>query len=127
MACNLNGCRNVAIGSCAGYLMSGSSCSVVIGNSALYNNSNGSHSVAIGNCAGYNETGSNKLHIANSASCSLIYGEFDNKLVRVDCVLQVCKDLQSLTNGGGVILCSPDGTKYCITVANGGTLSVTAV
>jgi hypothetical protein len=35
-------------------------------------------------------------------------------------------DYESLTNGGGMILRSPDGTRYKITVANGGTVNVAA-
>ena len=35
-------------------------------------------------------------------------------------------DIECTTSGGGVILKSPDGTRYRITVANGGTLSIAA-
>lgn len=35
--------------------------------------------------------------------------------------------IENTTNGEGIILKSPDGTRYKITVANGGTLSVSAV
>jgi hypothetical protein len=63
----------------------------------------------LGFCAGYNETGSSRLHIANSQSCSLIYGEFDNKLVCVDEKLSTCQ-LQ-ITSGAseGYVLTSDSG------------------
>lgn len=55
-----------------------------LGTQTLYSNSSGSGNVAIGYQAGYNETGSNKLYIENSNSATpLIYGEFDNDLVRI--------------------------------------------
>ena len=45
--------------------------------------STGSYNVFLGYQAGYNETGSNKLYIENSNSSSpLIYGEFDNDLLK---------------------------------------------
>ncbi len=48
-------------------------------------NSTGSRNIFIGYSAGYNETGSNRLYIANSNSSDpLIYGEFDNDLLRVN-------------------------------------------
>lgn len=52
-----------------------------IGHQVGYNNLSGSGLVLIGHQAGYDELGSNKLHIANNATQSLIYGEFDNKLL----------------------------------------------
>jgi hypothetical protein len=48
--------------------------------------------VAIGNFAGYHETGSNKLYIANSTTTTpLIYGEFDNQLLRANGIMQINK------------------------------------
>ena len=47
--------------------------------------SNGSYNVFLGYYAGFTETGSNKLYIENSNSSSpLIYGEFNNDLVRIN-------------------------------------------
>jgi len=42
-------------------------------------------------------------------------------------LIRSAADYESTTAGGGVILKSPDGTRYKVTVANGGTLTVTAV
>lgn len=67
---NLSGNNNVGIGYQAGYL-----------------NTSGSNSVFLGNQAGYNETASNRLYVANSnadATTALIYGEFDNSILRVN-------------------------------------------
>ena len=66
---NTDGSNNTAIGYLAGYRNTGSS------------------NVYLGFAAGFNETGSNKLYITNSetsAANSLIYGEFDNKILSVD-------------------------------------------
>lgn len=52
----------------------------------------GSGNVGVGYQAGRLETGSNKLYIENSnadASNALIYGEFDNNIVRVNGTLQI--------------------------------------
>ncbi|WP_162127395.1 beta strand repeat-containing protein [Flavobacterium phycosphaerae] len=65
---------------------------VGIGYESLFSNSAGGYNVGIGYQAGYNETGSNKLYIENSnadASNALIYGEFDNNIVRANGTLQI--------------------------------------
>ncbi len=52
----------------------------------------GSGNVGIGYQAGRLETGSNKLYVENSnadANNALIYGEFDNNIVRVNGILQI--------------------------------------
>jgi hypothetical protein len=64
---------------------------VGLGYESLFSNT-GDYNVGIGYQAGYNETGSNKLYIENSnadASSALIYGEFDNNIVRVNGTLQI--------------------------------------
>ena len=79
-----NSNTNIAIGVAA---LSGNTIgvnNVGIGAGAGYTNSTGSTNIFIGNNAGYSETGSSKLHVANNSTCSLIYGEFDNKLVCID-------------------------------------------
>lgn len=63
-----------------------------LGYESLFSNSTGDYNVGIGYQAGYNETGSNKLYIENSnadASSALIYGEFDNNIVRTNGTLQI--------------------------------------
>jgi hypothetical protein len=50
-----------------------------------YNNQTGVGNVFLGSQAGFNETGSNRLYISNSnITYPLIYGEFDNQLLKVN-------------------------------------------
>jgi len=69
---NQTGQRNTAIGVSAG--------SEILG----------SGNVVIGYNAGFNETGSNRLYLSNSSTdFPLIYGEFDNNLLRINGTLNV--------------------------------------
>jgi len=91
---NIIGCYNTAIGRCA-----------------LNDTVTGCTNVAIGDNAGYNETGSNKLHIANSSSCSLISGDFVAKTVTLDAKLTLGQvptvgaltDVVLVRNSGGEV------------------------
>ncbi|RMG01355.1 MAG: hypothetical protein D6726_09650, partial [Nitrospirae bacterium] len=81
---NDTGSKNVFIGYSAGYSNASGEMNLFVGNSAGFTNE-GSGNVFIGYQAGYNETGSNKLYIDNSdTSNPLIYGEFDNDLLKVN-------------------------------------------
>ncbi len=61
--------------------------------------SDGSGHVFLGSFAGIYETGNNKLYIENSISSSpLIYGEFDNDLVRINGKLEVTSDAKIIGN-----------------------------
>lgn len=96
----LTGVENTAIGSFALYSNTGGNSNTVLGTAAGYNNINGSGNVFIGAGAGYNETGSNRLYIANSnatAANALIYGEFDNAMMRINARLHL---RGAGTNGG---------------------------
>ena len=108
--------------------------SVIIGRSAYMYAQNGTNSVAIGGFAGYNtvpgdRTGnvflgfqagfnqnvSNRLFIENSSSANpLIYGEFDNRIVKINNKLYV----SSLVTGGTAPVTSGT-TKMVVTDANG--------
>jgi len=83
---NGNGCSyNTFIGQFSGLNLSGGNNNVLLGYQSGYSIANGSNNIFLGYQAGYNETGSNKLYIENSdSSTPLIYGEFDNDLVRVN-------------------------------------------
>lgn len=97
---NTSGNSNVAIGRNA-LTSANASNNTAIGFGALRQNASGSYNLAIGNQAGYNETGSNKLYIEmstvtapvagsdSSMNNALIYGEFDNRIVRTNGTLQV--------------------------------------
>jgi len=99
---NTAGNQNIFIGSSAGALNDDGSNNVVIGQGAGFNNVSGSGNVFIGSTAGTSETGSNKLYIDNSGiSTPLIYGEFDNDLVRINGDFEV-------TGDAGIGTSSPD-------------------
>ena len=61
---------------------------------------------------------------AHSSSVALGAGSVTQ---RADSISVGARDIESTGPGKGVILQSPDGTKYRITVANGGAISATAV
>lgn len=75
------GAGNVIVGREAGQNNTGSN-NVIVGHQAGQNNA-GSSNVFLGVNAGKSETGSNRLYISNSTTNPLIYGEFDNKLLKV--------------------------------------------
>jgi hypothetical protein len=70
------------------------------------------NSVAIGSGAGIN-------NVADAVAIGNVIADRSN-FVTVE-------QLQVKTTGGGIIMASPDGTLYKLTVANGGTLSISAV
>lgn len=93
-----NGTNNIGIGTSAFNGNSSGNNNVGLGTSAFRVNSTGSNNLALGNQAGYNETGSNKLYIEmstatngtdSSVNNALIYGEFDNRIVRTNGQLQI--------------------------------------
>ena len=82
---NVTGLSNTALGYESMSRNSNGNRNVAIGYQSLFSNSSSSYNVAIGFQAGYNETNSNRLYIENSNSTSpLIYGEFDNNLIRIN-------------------------------------------
>ena len=96
---NTTGSFNVALGS--GTLSNNTigNRNIAIGRDALVNNITGNLNIAIGNRAAFNETGSNKLYIDSSSTLNpLIYGEFDNDLLRVNGDLEVTKDINVAKN-----------------------------
>lgn len=85
------GSYNTAIGANTLQANAATANNVAVGYNALNTNS-GTGNVALGYSAGSAETGSNKLYIENSnanANSALIYGEFDNNVVRVNGTLQI--------------------------------------
>lgn len=82
---NTTGTSNQSIGFEAGYNNTTGFGNLFEGYQAGYNNITGIKNVFIGYQAGLSETGSNKLYISNSMTSSpLIYGEFDNQLVKLN-------------------------------------------
>lgn len=86
---NETGNLNTFLGHRSGHFSVGSN-NLYLGARAGYRNVSGDSNVIIGFNAGYSETGSHKLYVANSASTSpLIYGEFDNDLLRINGTLNI--------------------------------------
>jgi hypothetical protein len=94
---NTSGSENVALGRQA-LTSANATANTALGFATLRQNASGINNVAIGHQAGYNETGSNKLYIEMSTGVSgvdssvnnaLIYGEFDNRIVRTNGTIQV--------------------------------------
>jgi len=112
------GSGNVLIGFSAGQSNSAGSNNVMLGTGTGLN-STGSNSVFIGRNAGYDETSDNRLHIDNgSAPNPLIYGEFDNNLVRINGDLEVTGDIIANVIPVGTIMMwytetPPDGWLIC--------------
>jgi len=96
---NTTGSHNYFSGSGAGYKNSVGKNNTYIGYQAGHEAVNAVSNVMIGHQAGYYETGSDKLYISNSFTTSpLIYGEFGNKMARVNGRLEInSTDLESLT------------------------------
>jgi hypothetical protein len=89
---NTTGSFNTFLGYYAGTYNTTGSFNTFLGNGAGGGNTTGSESVFLGYRAGYFETGSNKLYIDNSdTSTPLIYGEFDNDILRINGRLGVLK------------------------------------
>jgi len=89
---NNSGNYNSAIGKNSLFNNTGGSENVGIGDFSGYSNISGNKNIFIGNEAGYYETGSNKLYIENASNDennSLIYGEFDNDILRINGELQI--------------------------------------
>lgn len=84
------GSFNTLLGASAGKSLQGGLGNVLLGGRAGFKNESGSLNVFIGSRAGYDEMGSERLYIENTPSSSpLIYGEFDNDLVRINGDLDV--------------------------------------
>ena len=82
---NTEGNRNTFLGNYAGKSNTTGNYNTFLGYDAGNFNTEGNSNVLLGYKAGYSETGSDRLYIENSDSSSpLIYGEFDNDLVKIN-------------------------------------------
>ena len=93
----LNFCNGAKLNTTSGYQISGVT---------MFNSLNSLSGIAIGRRAGYNEISNNRLHIANNENESLIYGEFDNKK------LKICGELLISTVNSG------DTSNHVLTIDN---------
>ena len=130
----LTGSYNTALGYVAGYAISTGTENVFIGEwSARYNttgsknvylggysgylNITGTSNVFLGYQAGYNETTNNKLYINNDNGDqydSLIYGEFDNRIVRVNGQLQLSGNVSKLYSSNNILYFSDSQGTYSL-------------
>jgi hypothetical protein len=97
---NDEGDDNTFVGNYSGNLNTAGINNTFLGRAAGFLNVSGSGNVFLGYHAGYKETTSNKLYIDNcftgytfptGGNCTqpLIYGEFDNRVVRIDGILEL--------------------------------------
>lgn len=129
---NQTGDRNVIVGREAGLGASTKSYdnNTLAGYRAGYNLETGSGNVMVGQKAGYNETGSNTLYIDNSdtnALNALIYGEFDNDLLRINGTLQVSDDYIELDEMTAPGAGAADTVRIYAVVDGGGLTDLNAV
>ncbi|MFK7937580.1 MAG: tail fiber domain-containing protein [Saprospiraceae bacterium] len=114
---NQTGELNTALGAFAARLNTSGNNNVAVGTRASFNNETGNNNVAIGTDAGrystgsnniflgyqagQDETGDNKLYIDNSETTTpLLYGEFDNDLVRINGELNINNTFSFPTTDG---------------------------
>ncbi len=112
-----SGNNNIAIGTTSLLNNSTGDSNVALGYRSLYSNSTGSSNVAIGYSSGSNSSGSNKLYIENSsanADNALIYGEFDNDILRTNSEFQIGNP-----TGNGYAFPTTDGTVNQILATDG--------
>ncbi|MFZ2978592.1 MAG: hypothetical protein WA057_02900, partial [Candidatus Magasanikiibacteriota bacterium] len=117
---NTSGVANVFIGAINGQSNTVGSYNTYLGYAAGNIATSSEGNIFLGYNSGYNETGSNKLYIENSNSATpLIYGEFDNDLIRINGQLSV-----TATSSFGVVASGTwQGTK--ISYLYGGTNTTT--
>ncbi len=137
---HVSGNSNTAVGRSAMRMHNSGENNTILGGFSLFSNAVGSGNTAIGVSAGYNalgdgnvflgksagfdETGSNKLYISNSEagnSDALIYGEFDNQLLRVNGTLEQNGTLEvngSLTATEGITVSGADAVFNSSVIAN---------
>jgi len=89
---NTDGLENTSIGAAALYNNGTGNFNTVLGRSAGFSNITGTGNIFLGYKAGYNELGSDRLYIQNSdadSSNALIYGEFNNKYLKLNALTSV--------------------------------------
>lgn len=123
------GYENVFVGVSAGWYNTIGSRNTYLGRYAGLNNLEGNNNIFVGWKAGYQEMGSNRLYIANSGTTTpLIYGEFDNALLKFHGQVNVVNhDVYLNDSTKGIILTSPGGQCWRVTIDDAGTLISTLV
>jgi len=108
------GSWNTFIGEGAGFSNTTGYDNTFLGEGAGFSNQEGNMNVFLGFNAGYYEMGSNRLYIENSTDSNpLIYGEFDNNIVKINGKLGVgTNPTSSQLTVGGVIESTGGGIKF---------------
>ena len=120
------GRRNSFFGYYAGWSFEQGSNNIFIGAGAGENFTVGSGNIFIGNEAGMNATGDNKLYIANSRTTTpLIYGEFDNQLLKINGYLSA-KTLSAEVSSGIALKAKSPATTSCWAAYFDGDVKVTS-
>ena len=127
----ISGSSNVGIGWSAGSNLTTGNGNVALGGSAGRAFTTGSYNTAIGNQAGYLGTTaalSGTVIIGADSSGVSAQATADNQFVLGTSLhnVLVAGSLELTGSGTGVIVRSPDGTRYRIGAANGGTVSIAA-
>lgn len=110
---NTTGSYNAAFGRTAIYSNTTGANNTGVGYSAGYTNSTGSGNVFLGYTAGYFETGSNKLHIGNVSSRSLINGDFSTNTLNFSPLKMTTPSITGSGSGGSL----PAGNYYYVITA----------
>ena len=100
---NTIGIQNTCVGTNAGLVNTTGNRNTYLGYRTGSSNVTGSNNVSIGFHAGYYETGDDKLHIANTASKSLIYGDFATDQVAIGTTDNYIPSGFTLAVGGKII------------------------
>lgn len=115
------GSNNVGIGLNVLRVITTAGNNTAVGHTAGFS-ATGSANIFLGYQAGYNETGSNKLYIANSStSTPLIGGDFSANTITTPASIEITDTAK------GVILKSPDGTRWRVTIDNTGALTTASI
>ena len=118
-----SGSKNTAIGFQAGIHNNTGANNVFLGMNAGFTNTSGTDCLFVGYRSGYSETSSNKLHIANNSTESLIEGDFASKDLTVNGRLNVATGTVTTTATTAVNLlmfkiASADGAKVTVQVTD---------
>jgi hypothetical protein len=120
---NTSGLSNVFVGYNSGAGFTTGYNNVIVGAHEADNTpTTASNNIFLGGYAGENETSSNRLYIEPSSADmnnALIYGEFDNDLLRVNGKLEVTGNLELATGYVGVGTSSP-GYRFDVQTTNSG-------
>jgi hypothetical protein len=124
------GSYNNAMGRSAQYSLTTGSSNSAMGHAAQYSLTTGNYNLhlgyGVGNAGGQSATVNGSVAIGTNSSGTGAYTDTDNTIVLGTTAHTVIlrNEQELVTAGKGIVLKSPDGTRYRVTVANGGILTV---